>query len=241
MNILNYRRILGPSLAGLTLAVTMAGCTPTTTANGGGAPPAQATSPASVNSSPHDMAMTPTPGHTHAPGEIHDHGSASPSPGAMDHDMGTKSMEWLSGLSGKDFDIAFMSQMIAHHQGAIDMAKQALTVAKAPETKAEAQKVIDAQTAEIVQMTGWLKDWYSVVPDAEQQALMKDDMKGMMSMPITDDKMFYQMMIPHHQGAIAMAEMVDAKSDKPELEELAKKIIAAQQSEIQQYQDMMAK
>ena len=234
MSIIKNRLQLATTVASFTLAIAMAGCTPTTPGTGA-ATPTQTTSSATMNSSP----MTPAPGHTHAPGEVgHDHAAASPS---MDHKMGTKGMDALSSLSGKDFDIAFLSQMITHHQGAIDMAKPTLTVSKMPETKAEAQKVIDAQTAEITQMTGWLKEWYGVEPSADQQALMKEDMSEMMSMPITEDMMFYQMMIPHHEGAISMAQMVEAKSEKPELKEMAKQIIAAQQSEIATYRKMMAK
>ena len=222
----NYRLSVAATVASLTMGAGMVGCTP---------PPSN-TGSTTLSGSPHPM-VTASPGHSHSPGEgAHSHASATP---AMGHQMGNKGMEALQPLSGKDFDIAFMSQMITHHQGAIDMAKQTLAVAKAPETKAEAQKVIDAQTMEIEQMTGWLKDWYSVTPSADQQALMTDDMKSMMAMPITEDKMFYEMMVPHHEGAIMMAEMVEAKSDKPELEELAKKMAADQKAEIQKYHEMM--
>ena len=47
------------------------------------------------------------------------------------------------------------------------------------------------------------------------------------------DKAFLEGMIPHHQGAIDMAEvLVDAKH--PELREMGEEIIAAQQAEIDQ-------
>lgn len=242
MNLINSRLSIVAVVVSFTLGAGMVGCTPS--ANTGSTTTTTQTADtntgsATMNHSPGAMgSMTPQADHSHTPGEgEHAHASASP---GMDHKMGTKGMDALSGLSGKDFDIAFMSQMIAHHQGAIDMSKQTLESAKLPETKAEAQKVIDAQNAEIEQMTGWLKEWYGTEPSTEQQELMKDDMKSMMAMPITDDKMFYQMMIPHHEGAIMMAEMVGTKSERPELREMAKKIIAAQQSEIQTYKEKMS-
>lgn len=47
------------------------------------------------------------------------------------------------------------------------------------------------------------------------------------------DKAFLEGMIPHHQGAIDMAEyLVDAKH--PELQQMGLEIITAQQSEIDQ-------
>ncbi|ACL60456.1 CopM family metallochaperone [Methylobacterium nodulans] len=56
-----------------------------------------------------------------------------------------------------DPDIDFRTHMIPHHQGAIDMAKVALTHAKDPQTKAMAQKIIDDQEKEIADMRAWLK------------------------------------------------------------------------------------
>ena len=158
----------------------------------------------------------------------------------MSHDMtmGTKAMSALDELDGQEFDVAFMSQMIAHHQGAVEMAEQTLQVAQRPETRQEAQKVIDAQTKEIAQMTGWLKDWYSAEPSMEQQKLMQDDMADMMAMRIEDDPMFYDMMIPHHQGAIEMSELAQEKAQRPELKNFAGQIKKDQNAEILKYREL---
>ncbi|MGI0492941.1 DUF305 domain-containing protein [Alkalinema pantanalense CENA528] len=50
------------------------------------------------------------------------------------------------------------------------------------------------------------------------------------------DLRFIDAMIPHHQGAVDMAQAVLAKSQRPELKKLAQGIIAAQNPEIQQMQ-----
>ncbi|MBF6596005.1 MAG: DUF305 domain-containing protein [Thermaceae bacterium] len=71
--------------------------------------------------------------------------------------MGTKAMTELDKLSGKNFDIAYMSMMIPHYQSAIDMPKPALTKATRPEPKKVAQGLIDAQSKEIKQYQEWLK------------------------------------------------------------------------------------
>lgn len=56
-----------------------------------------------------------------------------------------------------DPDLAFACGMIPHHQGAIDMAKTVQARGKDEEIKAIAQKLIDAQTKEIKELTTWIE------------------------------------------------------------------------------------
>jgi uncharacterized protein (DUF305 family) len=67
----------------------------------------------------------------------------------------------LQGKTGDTFDQEFLAEMIVHHQGAIDMAKLALTNAKHQEIKDLAQAIISAQTKEINEMRQWQKSWYN--------------------------------------------------------------------------------
>lgn len=78
-------------------------------------------------------------------------------------DMDTMMQNMNAGLQGKTgdaFDQEFIAEMIVHHQGAIDMAKLALTNAKHAEIKTLANAIIAAQTKEIAQMKGWQTAWY---------------------------------------------------------------------------------
>jgi uncharacterized protein (DUF305 family) len=60
------------------------------------------------------------------------------------------------------FDQRFLEAMIAHHQGAIEMARMAQPMAEHEELKTLADAIITAQQAEIEQMQGWLQEWYSI-------------------------------------------------------------------------------
>ena len=159
--------------------------------------------------------------------------------GAQPMAMGMSGMKALSGLSGKAFNIAFMSQMIAHHRAAIEMARQALKVARHAETRTQAHMVITDQNKEIAQMTSWLRKWYGIAPVEEQMDLVQADMKGMMSMKITTDRMFFEMMMPHHKGAIDMGQMALKQTDRAEVKQLAHNIVKAQKAEIIRYKMLL--
>ena len=63
--------------------------------------------------------------------------------------MSDADMAKLKAAGGKDFDKQFCTMMIAHHQGAIAMAKDELANGTNGDAKTLAQKIITAQQAEI--------------------------------------------------------------------------------------------
>lgn len=71
----------------------------------------------------------------------------------------------------------------------------------------------------------------------EMEAAHKKMMEDMMAMKSTGDpdKDFVMMMIPHHQGAIDMAEVELKYGKDPALKKMAQKIIDAQQREIDDF------
>jgi uncharacterized protein (DUF305 family) len=68
-------------------------------------------------------------------------------------------MSKLSNSKDKAFDLAFIEMMIPHHDGAVSMAKEALTKSEKPEIKTLANQIIKAQEAEIKMMNEWKEKW----------------------------------------------------------------------------------
>lgn len=76
---------------------------------------------------------------------------------------GTMSMadmsKQLEGLTGDEYDKAFIEMMIDHHEGAVAMAKLSDTRAKHDEVKQLSKDIITAQEKEIAEMKQWQQDW----------------------------------------------------------------------------------
>jgi len=146
-------------------------------------------------------------------------------------------------------DRHFIEQMIPHHEGAIAMANLALQKAKRPEIKTLATTIIAAQTTEIQSMNGWYKDWFGNAVPKVSTGMMgggmmsqsgmhmggQEDMTALENAP-DFDKAFIEEMIPHHQLAIMMANMLQSGTNRPPMQQLAKNIIESQSKEIQQMQ-----
>lgn len=69
----------------------------------------------------------------------------------------------LKGKTGDAYDDAFITNMIAHHKGAIEMAKLSGSNAKHDEIKKLSEDIILAQEKEIRQMRQWQLDWAYLV------------------------------------------------------------------------------
>ncbi|MEH2449933.1 DUF305 domain-containing protein [Nostoc sp.] len=164
----------------------------------------------------------------------------------MNHSMGMD-----LGPSDANFDLRFIDAMIPHHQGAVEMAKEAQQKSKRPEIKKLADNIIKSQDQEITQMKQWRQAWYPKAGDrpmaydsqmGHMMEMSSDQMKGMMmsqDLGAADaefDLRFINAMIPHHEGAVTMAKDVLGKSKRPEIKQLGQEIIKAQNTEIKQMQ-----
>ena len=193
-----------------------------------------------VSTSNTPIAVTPTAKVTASPNS-----TTSPMSG-----MGKMKMDL--GASDANFDLRFIDAMTPHHQGALDMAKEAKEKSQRPEIKKLADTIIKAQTKEISELQAWRKQWYpsaSAMPmahNAQMGHMMEmnaDQIKGMMmsqdlgAKDAEFDLRFINAMIPHHEGAVVMAKDASTKSTHPEIKKLAQDIISSQQAEIKQMEE----
>ncbi len=80
--------------------------------------------------------------------------------------MDSMMMDMLSGMRGKsgiELEKVFLTEMIVHHQGAVDMANELLkdkTIRQ--ELATFAKDIINAQTDEIAMQKRWLKNWFGI-------------------------------------------------------------------------------
>jgi uncharacterized protein (DUF305 family) len=156
--------------------------------------------------------------------------------------------------SHNEADVTFAQEMIPHHQQAVEMAALAGERAADPGVRELAADIEAAQEPEIETMTGWLEAWDEQVPTAstdhgDMGHGSSDAMPGMMTaeemadLEQTEgtefDRMFLEMMVEHHNGALEMARTEQAQGENPEAVALAERIEADQEAEIAEMQRLL--
>jgi uncharacterized protein (DUF305 family) len=145
-----------------------------------------------------------------------------------------------SGSSGNATDAAFIADMTTHHQGAIDMAEVAQRNGQHAEIRTLADGIVSAQKGEIETMKAVRDDLHAMgMHDGGHMGMSQQAMGMDMDMHALErakpfDKAFIDAMVPHHQGAIAMAKAELDDGTQPALRTMAKDIISAQTKEIAQ-------
>jgi uncharacterized protein (DUF305 family) len=146
-------------------------------------------------------------------------------------------------------DIRFAQEMIPHHRQATQMAALAADRSDSDDVKALAEEIIAAQQPEIETMTAFLEMWGQAMDNGPMGGMNMGGMNGMApQQQLTElenasgpafDRLFLQLMVAHHEGAIEMARAEQADGLNPQAIELAKQIESAQTEEIARMQDLL--
>ncbi|MCX5417630.1 DUF305 domain-containing protein [Streptomyces sp. NBC_00059] len=148
-------------------------------------------------------------------------------------------------------DVAFAKGMIPHHRQAVEMADLAPARAESAEVKKLADEIKKAQDPEIKTLSGWLTSWGELVPAEGAMDHSMHGSGGMMTSEEMDslkkasgeafDTAFMEMMIKHHEGAVAMAKAQKADGAFPEAKTMADAIITSQTAEIAKMNSLLGK
>ena len=171
--------------------------------------------------------------------------------GHMDDRSTTDDRSMMDDESGPDradlnmSDVMFVQMMIPHHEQAVEMAELAPGAGASPEVQELAAEIAAAQGPEITQMEAMLDRWgvgqmmdhsghqmAGMVSDADMERLRS-------ARGVEFDRLFLELMIAHHEGAIDMAQDPLANGEDPELQTLLQAIVEAQTAEIAQMQQML--
>ena len=157
-----------------------------------------------------------------------------------------------------DADRDFVAMMVPHHQGAIDMAQAELLYGRKQKLLRIAQEIIAEQEQEIAAMRLAIGEhatptWVTTGTDEASAAASTDKVvarsdaafvsqsNSAMDKMMTDmaakptdnvDHDFVAMMVPHHQGAIDMAQAELRYGRNPQLKTISQEIIVDQTQEI---------
>ncbi|MFF8012461.1 DUF305 domain-containing protein [Streptomyces sp. NPDC007929] len=184
----------------------------------------------------------------------------------MDHGSGNSTSVTSTPTTGdnpapgafNDTDVMFAQMMIPHHEQALEMSGLADGRAADAEVKALVADIEKAQDPEIRTMKSWLKAWDE--PESAEKGMPGMDhgsggmdhgsgMSGMMSdadmkklqaaKGTAFDRMFAQMMIEHHEGAITMAEDERKNGRNTTAKKLAADVVKGQSAEVDRFEEIL--
>lgn len=184
----------------------------------------------------------------------------------MDHGSGSSASTTSTPTAGdtpapgafNDADVMFAQMMIPHHEQALEMSELADGRASDPEVKALVADIEKAQDPEIRIMKSWLKAWGK--PESAEESMpgmdhgsggmdhgsgmsgmmSEADMKKLQAAKGTEfDRMFAEMMIEHHEGAITMAEDEQKNGRNATAKKLAADVVKTQSAEVEKFEKIL--
>lgn len=158
-------------------------------------------------------------------------------------------------VSEQSPEIGFARDMIVHHNQAVQMALWVYNQGADPTLKGIALDMLLTQQTQIGQMQGWLQVWNLPIAGTEPpMTWMGMPTSGLMPGMATSnqmvalrdssgtaaDKLFIQLMIPHHQSGIHMANAILSLTSIPAVRDLALSVVASQEREIKELDTLLA-
>jgi uncharacterized protein (DUF305 family) len=157
-----------------------------------------------------------------------------------------------AGAQHNDADVGFVQMMVPHHEQAIEMAEIAHERTQSTEVRALAEEIRAAHDPQLTALTGLLESWGAAPADdgmAGMEGMGHSGMSGMTGQGGMDalagasgaafDSMFLEMMIVHHESAVADAQRAVAEGTNPQAKDLAAQIVSSQTAELDQMRQLL--
>ena len=148
-----------------------------------------------------------------------------------------------------DADVEFAQMMIPHHEQAVEMADLVADRSTDPDVQDLAARILAAQEPEIDTLNGWLEAWGADRAESEMSGMDASAMGGMMSEEdvfpleaasgVQFDRMWLQMTLEHHTGALGMAQTEISEGEDPQAIALAQDSTASQGAEITEMEQLL--
>ena len=138
------------------------------------------------------------------------------------------------------YDLQFLDTMTMHHRHGIEMARIGREKGRSDALTTLAGVMFVHLQEETERMSALRDRWYPSAADARNTELPGAALMRSMDMSLMTDPSgkdfdiaFVESMVPHHQGAIAMARDAMEKAEHPEVRALAREILEREQREIE--------
>jgi uncharacterized protein (DUF305 family) len=170
----------------------------------------------------------------------------------------TAQAQTVAGPPHTDADVRFITGMIAHHGQALEMVALVPDRATRPDVRMMAERIAVSQRDEIALMERWLRARGEPVPSADSAHAHHGGAHAQMAGMLTPeemqrlaassgaefDRLFLELMIRHHEGALAMvAELFGTPGggQQSSVFQIANEVDADQQMEIDRMRAMLAR
>ena len=175
---------------------------------------------------------------------------SSPAPdGHADHPHGDEPAIGGQPAGYNADDVAFATNMIPHHQQAVELSALVPDRTTNQELIALAEQISGAQQPEIETLKVFLVQWKEGTADPGPGHAGHPNMAGMVDQPTLTklasltgtefDRLWLESMISHHQGAIEMAKSEIANGENVDAKTLANKVVTTQEAEIGHMKQML--
>lgn len=143
-------------------------------------------------------------------------------------------------MRGVDSEFEYLTQMIPHHEEAIDSAEALREGTERPEMEAFAEDIVETQSAEVEQMQAWLAAWY---PERDASVDYEPMMRDLTALDGDElDRAFLEDMIGHHMAAVMMSQQLLTRdlAEHGDVVPFAERIRDGQRAEIRQMRTWLA-